>query len=95
MNANWRNAVVTTGLVRRTHIYVCRPAAYEIAGCECGNADPEWSEFERHLWCQNCQIDFIPEHDGIFDGPIAVHAMELLGTPIDRYCIETGEIEKA
>jgi hypothetical protein len=46
------------------------------------------------LWCQYCCIDFRPESDGIFDGPIAVELMRLLGAPVDRICIATGEIER-
>jgi hypothetical protein len=82
-------------LKKRTHVYVMRPIDYEISGCKCGNDDPDWSEYEHHLWCQKCLIDFIPERDGIFDGPIPVNAMRLLGIPVDRYNIATGEIEKA
>jgi hypothetical protein len=81
-------------LIKRTHVYVCRPAVYEISGCKCGNNDPDWSEFEGHLWCATCQIDFIPEHNGIFDGPIPVNAMRLLGAPVDRICLVTGEVER-
>lgn len=93
MSAN-PSAFSTLFLEKRTHVYACRPAEYEIAGCSfCGNADPDWSEYKGRLWCQNCQIDFVPEHGGIFDGPISVEVMRLLGTPVDRYSIATGEIE--
>ena len=88
------NAVVTTGLLRRTEVYVCRPREYEISGCECGNDDPDWSEFKAHLWCQRCQIDFQPAQNGIFDGPIPVHCTELLGAPIWTVNLETGEVTK-
>jgi len=84
---------MTDSLEKRTHVYVMRPKEYEIAGCKCGNGDPDWSEFKGRLWCQVCQIDFIPEHNGIFDGPIPVNAMKMLGIPLDRYNIATGEIE--
>lgn len=92
---NRRNAVVTTTLLRRTHVYLCSPAAYEISGCECGNADPEWSEFQGHLWCAACQIDFVPQHSGVFDGPIPVQGMTLLGLPVDRMLnLQTLEVEQ-
>ncbi len=82
-------------LVKRTHVYVKRPIDYEIAGCECGNSDPDWSEFQGHLWCQNCKIDFQPKHDGIFDGPIPVETMRLLGAPVDIMLnLATGKVEQ-
>jgi len=80
-------------LVRRTHVYVQRPREYEISGCPtCGNADPEWSEFAHHLWCGPCQRDFIPEHMGIFGGPIPVDCAKMLGIDLRRVNIGTGEI---
>lgn len=78
----------------RKWVYVQRPNVYEIAGCECGNGDPEWSEYEGRLWCEKCQKDFIPEDWGIFDGPIPVNGVALMGISLDRYNIETNEIEK-
>lgn len=79
-------------LVKRTHCYVMRPKEYQISGCACGNADPDWSEYKGRLWCPVCQIDFVPASNGIFDGPIPVHAMELMGIDMRMYDIETGEI---
>jgi len=76
-------------LEKRTHVYVMRPKDYEIAPCACGNDDPDWSEYEHRLWCQKCQIDFVPEHGGIFDGPIPVNGMRLMGLPVDMYEIAT------
>lgn len=81
-------------LDKRTWVYVQRPAEYEIAGCPCGNADPEWSEYKGHLWCAKCQKDFIPEHNGIFDGPIPVNGARLMGICLDRFNLETQKIEK-
>jgi hypothetical protein len=69
---------------KRSWCYVQRPRIYEIAPCACGNADPDWSEFEGHLWCPACKIDFIPKHGGIFDGPVGVMAMDMLGIYFDR-----------
>lgn len=79
---------------KRTHCYVMRPVQYEISGCACGNADPEWSEYKGHLWCPICQIDFVPEHSGIFDGPIPVKGMALIGIDLRQYNLETGEVEE-
>ena len=81
-------------LPRRKWVYIRFPSAYEIAPCSCGNVDTEWSEFEKHIWCEECQKDFIPEHNGIFDGPIPFLAAEMLGISFDRINLETKQIEK-
>jgi hypothetical protein len=81
-------------LERRTWCYIQRPAVYEMAGCpKCGATDTQWSEFQKHLWCQWCEIDFLPEHAGIFDGPIPVATCAMLGISFDRINLETNEIE--
>jgi len=78
---------------RRTWVYVQRPASYHIAGCDCGNDDPEWSEFSGHLWCAICQKDFVPAHNGIFDGPIPLNVCRLLGISFDRLNLESQRVE--
>ncbi len=78
---------------KRTHVYVMPPAAYEISGCKCGNTNPEWSEYEGHLWCAKCQIDFIPEYGGIFEGPIPVNISRLMGIDLRMINLETEKIE--
>jgi hypothetical protein len=77
----------------RDWVYVQRPREFDMAPCVCGNADPDWSEFAKHLWCQKCQKDFIPEHYGVLDGPVLLKACELLGIRFDRMILATGEIE--
>lgn len=79
-------------LVKRTHCYVMRPNKYEISGCACGNPDPDWSEYKGRLWCPVCQIDFVPASGGIFDGPIPIHGMALMGIDLRMYDTDTGEI---
>lgn len=82
------------GKENRVWVYVQRPKEYEIAGCpQCGNPDPDWSEWAHHCWCPVCQIDFIPIHGGIFDGPIPVNCAALMGIDLRRYNIETGKID--
>ena len=61
--------------------------------CVCGNADPDWSEFKKHLWCPTCQKDFIPDHYGVLDGPVPVNISELIGIYFDTLDLETGEIK--
>lgn len=81
-------------LKKRTWVYVQQPRQYEIAGCECGNEDPQWSEFCGRLWCGRCQKDFIPAHNGIFDGPIPVNTCRLMGISLDRINLETHTVER-
>lgn len=45
-------------------------------------------------WCAECRRDFIPEHGGVFDGPIPVKAAHLLGLCFSRINLKTGVIER-
>ena len=69
---------------KRTWVYVMQPKAYQIAPCSCGNKDTQWSEFEGHLWCDKCNKDFIPEHNGVFDGLISLNTARILGISFDK-----------
>jgi len=84
---------MTEKLEKRKWCYVLQPSAYEMAPCACGNGDTQWSEFAGRLWCSRCDVDFIPAHNGIFDGPIPVATCDLLGIYFDRVNLETNEIE--
>jgi hypothetical protein len=75
-------------------VYIQRPSAYEIGGCDCGNADPDWSEFKGHLWCATCQKDFIPKHGGVFDGPIPINVAHMLGLCFSRLHLKCQLIEQ-
>ena len=81
-------------LTKRTWVYVQRPREYGMGPCSCGNADPDWSEFKGRLWCARCEVDFVPAHTGIFDGPVPVNAARLLGISFDRFNLETQELER-
>lgn len=81
-------------LKRRKWHYVQSPWRYEIAPCDCGNADTQWSEFKKHLWCQICKKDFIPKHNGIFDGPIPVNLARMIGISFDRVYIKSGKVKR-
>lgn len=78
---------------KRTWCYVQKPADYDIAACDCGNEDTDWSEFERHIWCPKCERDFLPKHNGIFDSPIQVNVCRLIGISFDRVHLDTGKVE--
>lgn len=85
---------VNKPLEKRLTYYVQQPKQYEIAPCSCGNEDTQWSEWKHHLWCDKCQKDFVPEHNGIFDGPIPIGAAMLMGISFDQIDIATGNIIK-
>ena len=79
-------------LEKREWVYVMDPSSYEVAPCSCGNTETKWSEYKDHIWCDKCQKDFIPEHFGLFDGPIAIEVCRLLGISFDRVDLKTDTI---
>jgi hypothetical protein len=81
-------------LEKREWCYVQPPSRYDVAPCKCGNHDTQWSEFKGRVWCEKCKIDFIPEHNGIFDSPIPVKVAMLFGISFDRIDLKTNEIIK-
>ena len=78
--------------VRRTWCYVLRPAAFCFDPCKCGNADLQWSEWKRHVWCDKCQLDFIPKHNGIFDGPIPINLANMMGIVFDKIDLKKKKV---
>ena len=77
---------------KRKHCYVHKPDVYEISGCpKCGGNNTTWSEYDGYCWCYDCQVDYVPEQGGVFDGPIGLGLMEILGISLDRINLETGE----
>lgn len=82
-----------SNLAKREWVYLLKPASFDIAPCECGNHGV-WSEFQEHLWCEVCEIDFIPKHSGVFDGPIPVGTAALMGITFDRYNLVTSKVER-
>ena len=79
-------------LPRRTWVYVRPPREFEVAGCQCGNEDTQWSEFSGHCWCEKCQKDFVPAHNGIFDGLIPFEIATMMGICFDRIDLATGKL---
>ncbi len=80
-------------LVKRTHVFLQSPSVYAIPGCSCGNEDTQWSEYQAHLWCDKCAIDFIPEHNGVFDGPIMMNLAQSMGMSFSRLDLTTHVYE--
>lgn len=80
--------------VKRTHCYVQNPIMYDINCPICGGSKVDWSEFEGHIWCYECEKDIYIDlyHSGIFSGPIPTGLANSLGVSFDRINIETKEI---
>ena len=45
------------------------------------------------LWCPQCRVDFIPEHWGLFDGPIPIHTCEMIGVYFHRVNLKTDRLQ--
>lgn len=84
----------TPALELRTWCYVQYPKVFDIAPCSCGNHETQWSEFKKHLWCDKCEKDFVPEHNGVFDGPIAVNISKMFGVTFDRIDLATQALQR-
>ncbi len=82
--------------ILRTWVYVNQPAEYGISGCpSCNNEDDQkWSEFKGKCWCPECKIDYAPDHNGVFDGPIPIGTAQLLGLDFRRIDLATRKIIK-
>ena len=82
-------------LEKRTWYYVGKPCHdYDIAPCKCGNQDVVYSEYVDRLWCAKCEIDFEPEHWGVFSGAIPWEAAAIIGYTFDRINLETDKYER-
>ena len=79
---------------KREWVYLMAPKDYEMAGCDCGNLDVQWSEWQGMLWCDRCQKDFVPADSGLFDGPIGVNLCALMGITFDRLNLATHAVER-
>ena len=78
---------------KRKWCYVVPPYMFDIACDKCEGSNIAWSEFEHCIWCFDCKID-TRGTGGIFDGPIPLHAVYLLGLTFDKVNLETNQIEK-
>lgn len=79
--------------VQREWCYIQAPHVFELPGCSCGNENIQWSEYQGHLWCDKCQLDFMPEHNGIFDNPIGIGMAKMLGITFTRINLKTDLLE--
>jgi len=85
--------VIDKKLKKRKWIYVCKPQKYDITCNKCGGVNIEWSEYEHKIWCYECKED-LPGTPGIFDGPIPIGTMEILGAPLWRIYLKSQAVCK-
>lgn len=82
--------------VLRTHCYCQHPSKYDIFCPICGSSNITWSEFEKHIWCYDCEKDILLTRyfAGIFDGPIPMELSHCMGISFDRICLADNSIVK-
>lgn len=84
----------TGNLIKRKVRFVMEPSDYGLQGCDCGNENTQWSEFESHLWCDKCRKDFLPSHMGVFGGPILMQTSALLGISFDMIHLDGSGVDR-
>ena len=77
---------------KRTWMYVQNPKQYGIECNLCNGENIQWSEFDHHIWCYDCEKD-IKGTEGLFGGPILANVCRLMGICFDMVNIETGEMD--
>ena len=78
-------------LTRRTVCFVQKPSHFEIKCPKCNGNNLDWSEFDKHIWCYDCEKD-LKDYESPYSGPIPVHVSELLGIDLRMINLETGII---
>ena len=82
--------------VLRTHCYCMKPEVYDIACPICKKHNTHWSEFEKHLWCFDCEKDILLtlNDSGVFSGPIPMGVAGMFGMSFDRISIKDSKMVK-
>jgi hypothetical protein len=78
-------------LKKRDWCYAQHPVSYSVCCDECDGNNTTWSEFEKHIWCYDCEID-TKGTAGIFDSPIPINTAKLMGISFDRISIPEGKL---
>lgn len=79
-------------LKKRDWHYLMSPKDFCFEACKCGNLDLQWSEFEEHVWCDKCNIDFISDCPGILDGIVMIETCKMMGFNFDSYDMTTNKV---
>lgn len=74
---------------KRTECYICNPIYFDLSCAKCGGDNIEWSEYEKHIWCYDCEEDIEYEPCAVI---VPTELAYILGIDYRRYNIETGKI---
>lgn len=90
-----KELLLTAPKLHRTHCYCQKPITYEIICPICKSHNITWSEYEKHIWCYDCEKDVLITlySYGVFSGPIPVDIATSLGMSFDRVSMK-GEVVK-
>lgn len=77
--------------VKRVWCYIQKPAEHDIQCTKCKGINLDWSEWARHVWCRDCEIDF-DDYTTALSGPVPVMLAHMLGLCMDEYNLETEEV---
>ena len=80
-------------LTARRYVPLQLPAAFRIGPCSCGTYALHWSDLDGHVWCGDCQKDFVPTDMGLLTEPIDHKRLAAANLTLDREDIETKQIE--
>jgi len=67
----------------RTSAYCLGPASYSIQCDHCGGGNIEWSEWDKLIWCYDCEID-TEGTEGIFGAPIPAELAKMMGLSFQK-----------
>lgn len=70
--------------IPRTWHYVQTPEHFGVFCPKCLSSNLAWSEWEKHIWCNDCEHE-TDEFLSIFDGPIPVQVAMVAGTSFDKW----------
>ena len=45
-------------MTKRKWHYILPPSVYDCKCGKCGGSNLEWSEYEHHIWCYDCEEDY-------------------------------------
>jgi len=77
-------------MIKRIDCYVCSPVSMDLVCPKCKGVNIAWSEWEKHIWCYDCNLDVEYKSSGF--GPVPMEMASMLGLDLRRYNIESGDI---
>lgn len=78
--------------IKRVWCYIQKPFQHEICCPICKGINLDWSEWDGYIWCHDCKKDY-NNYISALSGPVPVQLVTLLGLSLDKYNLETQEVE--